>query len=103
MKDYVTSHPNYVAHHHEQADREAADTLARGCKAIIQRRGGFRGGLGNLGMELGQHVSLPFVLTVSFLRKQAENLRTQGIAITLHDADGYDIEIKPIAAPVSET
>jgi hypothetical protein len=100
MKDYVTSHPNYLAQHHEQAAREATDTIVRGCKAIIQRRGGFRGGLGDLGMELGQHVSLPLVLSVSVLRKQAENLRAQAIEITLHDADGYDVEIKPIAAPL---
>ena len=103
MKDYITSHPNYLAHHHEQAAREVADTIARGCKAIIQRRESFRGGLGNLSMELGQHLSLPFLLTVSVLRKQAENLRTQGIEITFHDADGFDVEIKPLAAPVSET
>ena len=96
MKDYVTAHPNYLAQHHEQAAREATDTIVRGCKAIIQRRGGFRGGLGDLGMELGQHVSLPLVLSVSVLRKEAENLRTQGIEITFHDTDGYDVEIKPI-------
>jgi hypothetical protein len=103
MKDHVTSHSNYLERHQEQAAREAADTIARGCKAIIQRRGGFRGGLGNLGMELGQHVSLPFLLTVSVLRKEAGNMRTQGIDITLHDADGFDVEIKPIAAPLRET
>jgi hypothetical protein len=103
MKDYVTSHPNYLAQHHEQAAREALDSIVRGCKAVLHARGGFRGGLGNLSMELAQHVSLPLVLTVSVLRKEAGNLRAQGIDITLHDTDGFDVEMKPIGAPVSET
>jgi hypothetical protein len=94
---------NYLREHADGTDAHMADALVRGCKAVLREHGGFRGGLGDLGAAIGKHVSIPGLLVVSVLRKQAESLRAEGLEITLHDADGYDVEIKPIAAPVTET
>jgi hypothetical protein len=73
-----------------------SNALVRDCTALVRERGGFRGGLGDLGAAIGQHVSMPGLLTVSILRKHAENLRTQGIQIT-HDDEGRDIELTPVS------
>jgi len=99
----IKNSANYLQEHAAGTDAHMAEALVKGCKAVLHERGGFRGGLGDLGAAIGKHVSIPGLLAVSLLRKQAESLRTQGIEMTFYDADGYDVEIRPIAAPVSET
>ena len=83
---------------HEKAKRENLDTIVRGCKGIL-RAGEFRrGGLGDLSQALSKHVSLSMILNVDFLKKHIEALRTEGIDLTIHDAEGRDVELMRVEA-----
>lgn len=92
----ITNRGDVNGQHAERAQREVTDTILRGCKGLIERRGGFRGGLGDLGAALAEHVGITFPLTVTTLRKHADNLRAHGIAITCDDG-GRDVEIAPVS------
>lgn len=88
---------DYTRQDFEKAKRENLDTLVRGCKGILSVGVRFpRGGLGDLMNALSQHVSLSFLLTVDFLKKQSEALRAEGIEIVFHDDEGRDLELKPV-------
>ena len=85
---------DYRVQNHEQQNQENLETIVRGFKAIL-RDGGFRRGTaGTLAAALGQHVSLSFILTVDFLKKQSAALGAEGIEIVFHDDEGRDVELQ---------
>jgi len=57
-----------------------------------------RGGLADLSMAMSKHVSLSFLPTVDFLKKQGDALRAEGIEIAFHDDEGRDLELNPVAS-----
>jgi hypothetical protein len=82
---------------YERFHSEQLDSIIRGCKGILSTSVRFRrGGLGDLSQALSQHVSLSFVPSVDFLRKQSEALRTEGIELIFHDDAGRDVELMPV-------
>jgi hypothetical protein len=93
----IKNSANYLQEHAAATDAHMAEALVRGCKAVVHERGGFRGGLGDLGAAIGKHVSVPGLLAVVVLRKHSAALRTQGIEIVFHDDDGRDVELMPVS------
>jgi hypothetical protein len=89
MKDYTQLD-------HERFRLENLDTLVRGCKGILRDGGFSRGGAGDFCLALSQHVSLSFIITVDFLKKQSAALSAEGIQIVLHDDEGRDLELSAV-------
>lgn len=90
---------DYTMQDHEKARLEQLDTIVRGCRGILSTGVRFhRGPLGDLKQALSQYVSLSFLPTVDFLKKHVEALRAEGIALTVHDAEGRDVELMPVEA-----
>jgi hypothetical protein len=84
---------------HDQQQREIVDTLTRGCNGILSVGVGFRrGGTGDFLLALSQHVSLSFVVTVDFLKKQNAAFRAEGFELIFHDDEGRDVELRRVEA-----
>jgi hypothetical protein len=93
---------DYTMQDHKQQQAEALETLSRGCKGILSVGVGFRrGSLGDFKMALSHHVSLSFLLTADFLKKQNAALRAEGVEVIVHDGEGRDVELKRVEAEPS--
>lgn len=93
----IKNSANYLQEHAAGTDAHMGDALVRGCKAVLRGQGGMRGGLGDLAAAISQHVSIPGILTIAVLQKQSAALRTQGIDISFYDAEGRDVELRPVS------